>query len=86
MVRLSIFAVIFTAVASVAADGWCQCLYADGSHCCVTQYGIKKDCVGRCIDNGNSDQQCNAGGKYSDVSAWNAGFRRSCKVWTIPNA
>ncbi|KAH7317297.1 hypothetical protein BKA65DRAFT_557497 [Rhexocercosporidium sp. MPI-PUGE-AT-0058] len=85
MVRLSIFAVIFAAVASVAADGFCQCLFADGSHCCVAQYGIKKDCTALCLNNGNSDKKCAAGGKYSDVSSWNAEFRRACTTWTIPN-
>ncbi|CAN9277928.1 unnamed protein product [Alternaria alternata] len=86
MVRLSIFAVIFAAVTAVAADGYCQCLFADGSHCCVTQYGIRKDCTARCIDNGNSDKKCNAGGKYSDVGGWHAQWRRSCTDWTIGNA
>ncbi|EMD63958.1 hypothetical protein GGP41_002722 [Bipolaris sorokiniana] len=79
MVRLSIFAVIFATVASVAADGYCQCLFPDGSHCCVVAYGIRKACVENCKNNGNSDRMCNAGGKYSDVSSWNAGWRRGCK-------
>ncbi|KAJ1332970.1 hypothetical protein MN608_02960 [Microdochium nivale] len=83
MVRLSVFAIIFAAVSSVAADGWCQCLYSDGSHCCVMQYGIVKDCTKSCMNAENSDQACNADGKYSDVSSWNAQWRRSCKKWTI---
>lgn len=36
MVRFfSIVAVLFAAVMGVQADGYCQCLYKDGSHCCV---------------------------------------------------
>ncbi|KAH7014482.1 uncharacterized protein B0I36DRAFT_389365 [Microdochium trichocladiopsis] len=83
MVRLSVFAVIFAAVTSVAADGYCQCLFSDGSHCCVTQYGINKNCQERCLNNGSYKHQCNAGGKYSDVSGWNAQFRLSCEDFTI---
>ncbi|KXJ94977.1 hypothetical protein Micbo1qcDRAFT_200434 [Microdochium bolleyi] len=83
MVRLAVFAIIFAAVTSVAADGWCQCLYADGSHCCVRQYGINKICQQLCLDAGNSDHKCNAGGKWADVSSWNAEFRRSCTDWDI---
>ncbi|KAH7066072.1 hypothetical protein BKA63DRAFT_523711 [Paraphoma chrysanthemicola] len=78
MVRLTIVAVIFAAVTSVAADGYCQCLFADGSHCCVVEYGITKACEERCKNNGNYKRKCNAGGKYSDVSSWNAQWRTSC--------
>ncbi|USP76465.1 hypothetical protein yc1106_03739 [Curvularia clavata] len=85
MVRLSIFAVIFAAVTSVAADGYCQCLFPDGSHCCVTEYGINKNCVERCRDNGSYKHKCNANGKYSDVSGWNGGWRLSCTDLFIGN-
>lgn len=53
MVKLSVFAVIFTAVASVAADGWCQCLFQDGSHCFVTvsQAATEQDMTAARADN-----------------------------------
>ncbi|KAF4335211.1 hypothetical protein FBEOM_10955 [Fusarium beomiforme] len=82
MVRaFSIIAVLFVAVSSVAADGYCQCLYPDGSHCCVTFYGLNKDrCTELCMNTGPLDEpNCNAGGKHTFASSWNGGWRRGCR-------
>ncbi|KAF5637188.1 hypothetical protein F52700_4925 [Fusarium sp. NRRL 52700] len=82
----------------------CQCLFADGSHCCVygdnhnpldseltkfhTQNGESGDtgdCVEVCkgaqrvLQSGESEPaSCNAGGKFSCVSVWNAQWRTPC--------
>ncbi|KAF5246307.1 hypothetical protein FAUST_1424 [Fusarium austroamericanum] len=77
MVRLSIFAVLFTAITSVTAIAGaeaCQCLFADGSHCCVT---IKtEDCQAECMGVGRNGVKCNANGKYSNLS-WFTGVGRT---------
>ncbi|KAH7303160.1 hypothetical protein B0I35DRAFT_485380 [Stachybotrys elegans] len=72
MVRLFILAVIATAISAVAADSpigtSCQCLYSDGSHCCVA-FGVGA-CRELC-----SATSCNAGGNWSHVS-WFTGLGR----------
>ncbi|EKJ69294.1 hypothetical protein NXS19_012941 [Fusarium pseudograminearum] len=75
MVRLSLFAVLATAIASVTAQtSACQCLFQDGSHCCVT---LKtQDCQLECMNVGRKGVKCNANGKFSNVS-WLTGVGRT---------
>ncbi|KAK8067467.1 hypothetical protein PG996_006579 [Apiospora saccharicola] len=82
MVRiLSVVTLLFTTLAVGAqAKAFCQCLYADGSHCCVDD-NAPAGCTEVCRNAVSVDgyRACNAGGKYSDVSAWNSQFRTACK-------
>ncbi|KAF2735689.1 hypothetical protein EJ04DRAFT_551853 [Polyplosphaeria fusca] len=71
---LSVAAVLLAAVANVNAAAACQCLFNDGSHCCVQvfcqmQHGQSLDCTAACTGAvRNSDQTpCNAGGKNSGI-------------------
>ncbi|KAK8086418.1 hypothetical protein PG994_001392 [Apiospora phragmitis] len=91
MVRILSLATLLLASAFTAqAAQFCQCLFNDGSHCCVysdPEIG-NLDCRGVCtnahradgVDNHNltPGTACNAGGKYDTVSGWNAQFRTSC--------
>ncbi|KAF4456265.1 hypothetical protein F53441_1559 [Fusarium austroafricanum] len=82
MVRaFSIIALLFAAVSSVQADGFCQCQYPDGSHCCVVEYGLNKDlCTDLCKDAGpTGEANCNANGMHTFASEWNGGWRLSCR-------
>ncbi|KAF5964092.1 hypothetical protein FBULB1_12976 [Fusarium bulbicola] len=67
----------------------CQCLFSDGSHCCVYgdngESGDTGDCVEVCkgakrvLQSGESQPAaCNANGRFSCVSVWNAQFRTPC--------
>ncbi|KAF2735690.1 hypothetical protein EJ04DRAFT_511641 [Polyplosphaeria fusca] len=81
MVRVSSIVTILLSVAvGTQAAAFCQCLYADGSHCCVDDDapgGCTAVCMNAVSVDGN--KPCNAGGKYSKVSAWNGQFRTACK-------
>ncbi|CZT15619.1 uncharacterized protein RCC_01464 [Ramularia collo-cygni] len=83
--------------AGLDCGGYCQCLFDDGSHCCVdTTYGgsgatggvgtkVGEDCQARCSSRqrGSDGAACGGAGKWSCVSAWNGQFRSSCKPdWT----
>ncbi|EOA90575.1 uncharacterized protein SETTUDRAFT_24721 [Exserohilum turcica Et28A] len=78
MVRASsIIALVFTMVCGTQAANWyCQCLYPDGSHCCNNA----DDCTSSCLNavSNETDKACNAGGKNSRVSYFNAQFRTTC--------
>ncbi|KAJ4129039.1 hypothetical protein NW768_007568 [Fusarium equiseti] len=79
MVRLSVLAVIVTAISSAAAINLtkvCQCLYADGSHCCVLL--PQGSCQDECRYAGKGDNKCNADGKYSNLSWFTGVGRRKC--------
>ncbi|KNG50032.1 hypothetical protein DDE82_004589 [Stemphylium lycopersici] len=80
MVRISaIVGLLVTMAMGVQAGLYCQCLKPDGSHCCIADNngGCTQSCmnVAPIFEN---DNPCNAGGKYSDVSAWNAQWRTAC--------
>ncbi|KAL2678410.1 hypothetical protein Neosp_009156 [[Neocosmospora] mangrovei] len=63
MVRLlNIAAILFAGFVTVQGCTHCQCLYNDGSHCCVQEPG----------------PSCNGGGKNTCVSTWNAHGRKKC--------
>ncbi|KAJ5021259.1 hypothetical protein PSV08DRAFT_232577 [Bipolaris maydis] len=91
MVRIiSIVGFLLTVAAGVQAQGGspCQCLFSDGSHCCVTysssfqtRAGLSQDCADNCrtATRDSDNKACAANGKYSDVSSWNAQFRASCR-------
>ncbi|CAJ0545149.1 Ff.00g086220.m01.CDS01 [Fusarium sp. VM40] len=81
MVRAFSIIALFAAVVSVTADGVCQCLYKDGSHCCVVEYGLRKDrCTSLCLNNGPSGKpNCNANGAHTYASEWHGGWRLSCR-------
>ncbi|GKU06666.1 hypothetical protein FLAG1_09066 [Fusarium langsethiae] len=77
MVRLSIVTIIFTVISSAAAVNLtkaCQCLYSDGSHCCVLL--PQGSCQDECRNAGKGSDKCNADGKYSNVS-WFTGVGRT---------
>ncbi|KAF4450517.1 hypothetical protein F53441_6372 [Fusarium austroafricanum] len=80
MVRIASTMMLLLSIALGAqAATFCQCLYADGSHCCVDE-NAPAGCTAVCLNArliGNPTP-CNAGGKYSKVSAWNAQFRDAC--------
>ncbi|KAH7303460.1 hypothetical protein B0I35DRAFT_485153 [Stachybotrys elegans] len=91
MVRILSLATLLLASALTAqAATYCQCLFSDGSHCCVYSDAAigNLNCPSVCqgahrADGDASDPfhpgtACNAGGKYSTVSAWNAQFRTPC--------
>ncbi|KAL1797769.1 hypothetical protein ACET3X_004375 [Alternaria dauci] len=67
------------AVGTQAAAYYCQCLYSDSSHCCVAENG-RGDCTATCMYAKAvfADNNCNAGGKFSSVSTWNAQWRTAC--------
>ncbi|KAH7317298.1 hypothetical protein BKA65DRAFT_557498 [Rhexocercosporidium sp. MPI-PUGE-AT-0058] len=76
---LTIVTVLFAGASSVAAS-YCQCLYPDGSHCCVIDNQVN-DCTRMCLKaspDPTTAAQCNAGGKFSSVSSWNAQHRAQC--------
>ncbi|KAF2853148.1 hypothetical protein T440DRAFT_506015 [Plenodomus tracheiphilus IPT5] len=67
----------------------CQCLFKDGSHCCVfganAQTPDTSDCTAVCrgasrlLQSGeNKPAKCNAGGKFSCVSIFTAQGRTPC--------
>ncbi|KAG9193983.1 hypothetical protein G6011_04018 [Alternaria panax] len=67
----------------------CQCLFQDGSHCCVygsnAQTGDTSDCravcsgASRLLQSGeNKPTKCNAGGKFSCVGIITAQGRTPC--------
>ncbi|RBR06244.1 uncharacterized protein FIESC28_11131 [Fusarium coffeatum] len=78
MVRLSVLAIFAAAISTAAAQSptgqTCQCLYADGSHCCVN-FGTE-DCQTQCRTSGKDSGKCNADGKWSSVS-WFTGLGRT---------
>ncbi|KAJ4982999.1 hypothetical protein SVAN01_11494 [Stagonosporopsis vannaccii] len=80
MVRiLTIVTVLFASASSVAAS-YCQCLYPDASHCCVID-NLVNDCTRMCLKaskDSTTAGQCNAGGKFSNVSSWNGQHRKQC--------
>ncbi|KAJ4012657.1 hypothetical protein NW752_008370 [Fusarium irregulare] len=80
MVRLlTTVAVLLSVAMSAQAAAFCQCLYSDGSHCCVDE-NTPAGCTATC-ENARAlfaDKPCNAGGKFSNVSPWNAQFRTAC--------
>ncbi|KAH7303459.1 hypothetical protein B0I35DRAFT_446643 [Stachybotrys elegans] len=79
MVRiLSAITVLLSIAIGAQAQNFCQCLYSDGSHCCVADNrgGCTESCMN--VKPLFADNPCNAGGKWSKVSAWNAQFRRAC--------
>ncbi|KAF1934934.1 hypothetical protein EJ02DRAFT_460807 [Clathrospora elynae] len=80
MVRISsVVGLLLTLAVGAQAGSYCQCLYSNGSHCCVD------DNVGGCTNTCMNavpvfkDAGCNAGGKNSQVSVFNAQFRTGCK-------
>ncbi|KAH6875962.1 hypothetical protein BKA58DRAFT_132338 [Alternaria rosae] len=80
MVRLSaVFGILLTMAVGTQASFYCQCLYQDGSHCCVAENngGCTRSClnVAPLFEN---DKPCNAGGKSSDVSFFTAQGRHAC--------
>ncbi|KAJ1332971.1 hypothetical protein MN608_02961 [Microdochium nivale] len=80
MVRLlTIITVLFAGASSVAAS-YCQCLFPDGSHCCAIENEVN-DCTRMCLKASKGPttaEQCNANGKWSSVSSWNAQHRFQC--------
>ncbi|GJC77501.1 hypothetical protein ColLi_00339 [Colletotrichum liriopes] len=83
MVRiLSAVTILLASALSVQAAATCQCLFPDSSHCCVisSARGPAEDCTSACLNarRGDDDTPCNAGGKWSSVSAWNAQWRAGC--------
>ncbi|KAF4456264.1 hypothetical protein F53441_1558 [Fusarium austroafricanum] len=88
MVRLlNIVTVLFTSFVAAQRCGYCQCLYSDGSHCCVQSAPSGDlDCQAACsgaqsagLNQFEPGPSCNAGGKYTCLSAWNAHFRHKCQ-------
>ncbi|KAF1948075.1 hypothetical protein EJ02DRAFT_449542 [Clathrospora elynae] len=80
MVRISsAFALLLTIAVGAQAAAYCQCLYADSSHCCVADN--IGDCKSTCMNAVPIFQSkaCKAGGKYSNVSFFNAQARTGCK-------
>ncbi|EMD63957.1 hypothetical protein GGP41_002723 [Bipolaris sorokiniana] len=81
MVRLlTIVAMLFAGASSVAAS-YCQCLYPDGSHCCVIN-NEANDCKRMCMrasGDHTTAGECRANGKFSNVSGWNALHRTQCE-------
>ncbi|EMD93168.1 hypothetical protein COCC4DRAFT_179270 [Bipolaris maydis ATCC 48331] len=92
MVRiLSLATLLIASAITTQAAQWCQCLFQDGSHCCVysdPQIG-NLDCQRWCINAHRADgatnpdplevgTPCNSNGKYSTVSGWNAQYRTPC--------
>ncbi|KAF4335212.1 hypothetical protein FBEOM_10956 [Fusarium beomiforme] len=84
---LNIVAILFAGFAVVQGCVHCQCLYQDGSHCCVQELpsGADADCQALCKDAKQAGPNqfqpgpaCNAGGKSDCVSTWNAHFRTKC--------
>ncbi|KAK8102154.1 hypothetical protein PG984_015300 [Apiospora sp. TS-2023a] len=83
MVRIvSALTLLLATALGAQAAATCQCLFNDGSHCCVVSdaRGAAQDCTSACRGAvRNKDQvACNAGGKWSSVSAWNAQWREGC--------
>ncbi|CAI9631303.1 hypothetical protein GT037_003334 [Alternaria burnsii] len=79
MVRISTLVGLLVTMAMGAQAGlYCQCLYSDGSHCCVADNN--GGCTATCLNAKPvfESKGCNAGGKYSDVSAWNGQWRTGC--------
>ncbi|OBS18956.1 hypothetical protein FPOA_10680 [Fusarium poae] len=75
MVRLSIFAIAAAVITGVVADTRaCQCLFQDGSHCCVN---LKTGpCDVGCRTSGRKGTACNANGKFVEIS-WFTGVGRT---------
>ncbi|KAJ1332969.1 hypothetical protein MN608_02959 [Microdochium nivale] len=93
MVRiLSLATLLIASAVTAKAAQFCQCLFNDGSHCCVYSDASigDLDCQRWCTNAHRADgatnprnplevgTACNAGGKYSTVSGWNAQFRTAC--------
>ncbi|KAJ4138479.1 hypothetical protein NW768_002314 [Fusarium equiseti] len=83
MVRItSAITFLLTAALGVQAAATCQCLFQDGSNCCVysdTRGGAEScDNVCRGARRVTDNAACNANGKWSSVSAWNAQWRTGC--------
>ncbi|KAG9191085.1 hypothetical protein G6011_09173 [Alternaria panax] len=74
----SVVGLLLTMAVGTQAGMYCQCLYADGSHCCIADNrgGCKSSCLN--VKPLFEDKGCNAGGKFSDVSDWNAQWRTAC--------
>ncbi|KAF4456266.1 hypothetical protein F53441_1560 [Fusarium austroafricanum] len=93
MVRiLSLATVLLASAFAAEAAQFCQCLFQDGSHCCVYSDPEIGDlnCQNACrgahradgVTNPNNPLEvgtaCNADGNYKTVSGWNAQFRDPC--------
>ncbi|KAF4450518.1 hypothetical protein F53441_6373 [Fusarium austroafricanum] len=82
MVKITSAVLFFMIALGVQASATCQCLFSDGSHCCVysSVNGPSEDCTQACSGarRGKDNVACNAGGKWSGVSAWNAQWREGC--------
>lgn len=80
MVRLLTLAlsVLAMAVAAQACDN-CQCLFSDGSHCCVVEAN-DGDCARVCgsAQRGKDDKPCSANGDYVCISYITLMGRMSC--------
>ncbi|KAJ5855333.1 uncharacterized protein N7529_009277 [Penicillium soppii] len=89
----SLLIMVATAGLSLAAtcsgSRQCQCLFSDGSHCCLygsnqmtgDDYDCTRLCSGasRLLQNGeNTPRKCNAGGKFSCASLFTAQGRTPC--------
>lgn len=80
MVRITSLALSLLAMAFAAqACSNCQCLFEDGSHCCVVEPS-DGDCTRVCSTalRGKDDKPCSAGGKYVCIGAITALGRMSC--------
>ncbi|KAL4724549.1 hypothetical protein ACLX1H_007990 [Fusarium chlamydosporum] len=83
MVKLmSLVTILVTAAVGAEATGVYQCLFPDGSHCCafVSVRGPAISGTQACANAARQtdSKRCNAGGKWSKVSSWNANFRTGC--------
>ncbi|CEI39878.1 hypothetical protein FVEN_g2156 [Fusarium venenatum] len=77
MVRLSVFAIVAAVISSATAASVtraCQCLFSDGSHCCVTL--LDAPCNVECQNVGRDGTKCNSGGKNAEIS-WFTGVGRT---------
>lgn len=80
MVRIVSLALTTLAMAFVAqACTQCQCLFSDGSHCCVVESN-SGDCATTCktMTRGKDDKPCNANGDYVCISYLTSLGRMSC--------
>jgi len=81
MVRIAIFATVLAAISGATAlnlTKLCQCLYSDGSHCCVAA-APTGTCQSNCMNSSpGKGKHCNAGGKYSNVSYFTGLGRHPC--------
>ncbi|EOA90576.1 uncharacterized protein SETTUDRAFT_24722 [Exserohilum turcica Et28A] len=83
MVRISTcIALVLSIALGAEASAICQCLFPDGSHCCVITkaQGAAEDCTELCrpAERTGDNVKCNADGKWSSVSGWNGQFRAGC--------